>query len=87
MNNKFQAFYDIIEEMKYVYLHDTRPWMIGFSGGKDSTLLCMLLFEMLNGLLPDQLHKQVYIVTSDTMVENPIVRTYMHKASNVGHIK
>ncbi len=81
MNNKFQAFYDIIEEMKYVYLHDTRPWMIGFSGGKDSTLLCMLLFEMLNGLLPDQLHKQVYIVTSDTMVENPIVRTYMHKAS------
>ena len=49
-NNKFKIFEDIVKEMQKVYLHDDRPWMIGFSGGKDSTLLCCLLFEMLKKL-------------------------------------
>ena len=65
--------------MRLVYLHDKRPWMIGFSGGKDSTLLCQLVFEMLNTLKPEQIHKKIYIVTSDTMVENPIVKSYMYR--------
>ena len=43
----FEEFNAIIQEMRLVYLHDQRPWMLGFSGGKDSTLLCQLLFEML----------------------------------------
>ena len=75
----FEQFERIIEEMRLVYLHDKRPWMIGFSGGKDSTLLCQLVFEMLNSLEPEQIHKKVYIVTSDTMVENPIVKSYMYR--------
>lgn len=79
--NEFQAFEDIIQEMSMVYRHDRRPWMIGFSGGKDSTLLCCLVFEMLNRLSPEQRCKTVYIVSSDTMVENPIVRDYMHRMS------
>ena len=84
MNNssKFAIFEDIIQEMSLVYQHDQRPWMIGFSGGKDSTLLCQLAFEMLERLPAHKRTKKVYIVTSDTMVENPIVRTYMHRASN-----
>ena len=45
-----QEYIDIKEEMKKVYLHDNRPWMIGYSGGKDSTLLCQLVFEMLEEL-------------------------------------
>ena len=49
-SEKFKIFEEIIEEMKKVYLHDNRPWMIGYSGGKDSTLLCYLLFEMLKDL-------------------------------------
>jgi len=80
-SNQFQAFEDIIQEMSTVYQHDSRPWMIGFSGGKDSTLLCCLVFEMLKRLSPEQRNKTVYIVSSDTMVENPIVRDYMHKMS------
>ena len=75
----FEQFKEIIEEMRLVYLHDKRPWMIGFSGGKDSTLLCQLVFEMLNTLKPEQIHKKIYIVTSDTMVENPIVKSYMYR--------
>ena len=72
--------YELIKrEMRTVYLHDQRPWMIGYSGGKDSTLLCQLVFEMLESLPPKMRWKKVYIVTSDTLVENPIVKTYMHR--------
>ena len=80
MNQEIQQqFKDVIDQMALVYKHDARPWMIGFSGGKDSTLLCQLTFEMLEQLLPEDRTKKVYIVTSDTMVENPIVRAYMHR--------
>jgi len=81
--NQLQQFIDIKEEMKMVYLHDERPWMIGFSGGKDSTLLVYLVMEMLKTLSPSQINKRIYIVSSDTGVENPIVREYMHRMSKM----
>ena len=59
----FKAFEEIIEEMKIVYKHDQRPWMIGFSGGKDSTMLCMLVFEMLMSLKPGEIKKKIYITS------------------------
>ena len=65
--------------MRLVYKHDQRPWMLGYSGGKDSTLLCQLVFEMLRTLAPEERTKKVYVVTSDTMVENPIVKDYMYR--------
>lgn len=77
----FEGYQDIKEEMKLVYLHDKRPWMIGYSGGKDSTLLCQLVFEMLLSLPEYKRWKPVYIVTSDTLVENPIIKKYMHRMS------
>lgn len=52
-----KQFEDIMNEMKYVYLHDDRPWMIGFSGGKDSTMLCCLVMNMLKTLSPWQRKK------------------------------
>ena len=47
--DKFKVFEDIIEEMTYVYKHDNRPWLIGYSGGKDSSLLVLVTgaFELL----------------------------------------
>lgn len=80
---KFKVFEDIIQEMSIVYQHDKRPWMIGYSGGKDSTLLCCLVMEMLQRLPKSKINKTVYIVSSDTMVENPIVGNYMHKMSKM----
>lgn len=88
-SGEFKVFEDIIQEMSVVYQHDKRIWMIGFSGGKDSTLLCCLVMEMLKRLPPEKRNKAVHIVSSDTLVENPIVRDYMHKMSeminNAGH--
>ena len=80
---EFEVFENIIQEMSLVYQHDKRPWMIGYSGGKDSTLLCCLVMEMLQRLPKSKLNKMVYIVSSDTMVENPIVGNYMHKMSEM----
>ena len=77
----FKVFDDIKQEMRLVYQHDSRPWMIGYSGGKDSTLLCQLVFEMLETMPAEKRTKKVYIVTSDTLVENPIVKRYMHSMS------
>ena len=80
---EYRIFEDIIQEMALVYRHDRRPWLIGYSGGKDSTLLCCLVMEMLQRLEPRQRNKTVYIVSSDTMVENPIVQKYMLRMSNM----
>jgi putative sulfurtransferase DndC len=62
---------DVYEEIKKVYLSDNRPWIIGFSGGKDSTCLVQLVWNALSTLSPEKLQKQVYVISSDTLVESP----------------
>ena len=62
---------DIYEEIKTVYLSDNRPWIIGFSGGKDSTCLAQLVWNALSELTPEQLQKKIYLISSDTLVESP----------------
>ena len=78
---KFNVFENIIEEIIMVYKHDNRPWLIGYSGGKDSTLLVYLTFQAIARIPKNERTKKVYIITSDTMVENPIVKKYMHESS------
>lgn len=58
------------------YLHDeniTRPWIIGFSGGKDSTLLLQLVWNALKKISSQivRFQRPIYIVCNDTLVENP----------------
>lgn len=69
---------DIIDELEYVYKSDDRPWIIGYSGGKDSTVVLHLVYTMLSRLGIDKQHKHVYVVSSDTMVENPLIKQYLH---------
>ena len=81
---EFETFENIIKEIMIVYKHDDRPWLIGYSGGKDSTLLVSLVYEAMKRIKESgsELSKGVYIITSDTMVENPIVKEYMHSSSD-----
>ena len=75
----------IIDEIidQYMYADKTfRPWIIGFSGGKDSTVLLTLVWFALrrikeNAIAPFQLRRPVYVVCNDTLVENPIIATYV----------
>lgn len=78
-----QKINDIIEEMIMVYKHDNRPWVIGYSGGKDSTTVVQLVFTMLQNLPKEERHKPVYIVSSDTLIENPIVLAYLKHNSEL----
>lgn len=75
----------IIDEIvdQYMYADTTdRPWIIGFSGGKDSTVLLTLVWLALRKIkdsivAPFQLRRPVYVVCNDTMVENPIISNYV----------
>ena len=80
-DNNFPEFENIINEMTYVYKHDNRPWLIGYSGGKDSSLLVTLVVETVLRLPEYARTKKIFIVTSDTGVENPVVKKYMHSSS------
>lgn len=75
----------IVDEILDQYMYaDTsfRPWIIGFSGGKDSTVLLTLVWLALRKIkrdtvTPFQLRRPIYVVCNDTMVENPIIATYV----------
>lgn len=36
-----------------------------------------LVYQMLKNLRPEERHKTVYIVSSDTLVENPLIKIYL----------
>ncbi len=63
------------------YLNDKsdRPWIIGFSGGKDSTMLLQLVWNALKKIDPSLLKRKVYIVCNDTLVENPRIVKFIRK--------
>lgn len=73
---------DLLEEIQYVYMSDERPWIIGYSGGKDSTVITHLVYTMLKQLPAERRHKNVYIVSSDTLVENPLIKIYLDQMLN-----
>lgn len=62
---------NIYDEIRTVYLGDNRPWILGFSGGKDSTCMVQLIWNALAILPPEKLGKHIYIISSDTLVESP----------------
>ncbi|MEZ8394583.1 DNA phosphorothioation system sulfurtransferase DndC [Vibrio cyclitrophicus] len=74
-NNKLSYY---VADVQRVYCADNRPWVIGYSGGKDSSAIMSLIYMALLGLEKEQRHKPVFVVSSDTLVETPVV---------VNHIK
>ena len=61
----------VYDEIRAVYAGDNRPWILGFSGGKDSTCMVQLIWNALSNLSPDKLHKRIFVISSDTLVESP----------------
>lgn len=75
----------IIDELIDQYLEEdryNRSWIIGFSGGKDSTVLLTLVWLALIKIRKDNpteiLKRQIFVVCNDTMVENPIIDEYVN---------
>jgi len=65
-----------IQQLYQDFMKDERPWVVAFSGGKDSTVLLELVYRMLLGMEPSKL-KPVYVISSDTMVEPPNIAAYL----------
>lgn len=62
---------EIYDEVREVYLSDNRPWILGFSGGKDSTCMVQLVWHAVSSLPVEKRQKRIYIISSDTLVESP----------------
>lgn len=75
---------NIIDEIidQYLFADETkRPWIIGFSGGKDSTVMLQLVWEALKQVkdLHGIVGRDIYVVCNDTMVENPVITEYVYR--------
>lgn len=68
------------ELIKKVYLSDDRPWVVGFSGGKDSSVVVQLTLQALRELEPENRRKPVYVISSDTLVETPLIIQHITQA-------
>lgn len=73
----------IVDNIRQEYLSTNQqyPWIIGFSGGKDSTVVTHATFEALLSIPPSQRNRQVHIVSNDTLVESPLVVAHLNKVS------
>ena len=70
----------LMETVRNLYLSDDIPWVIGYSGGKDSTATLQLVWLALQELSADQLKKTVHIINTDTLVESPVVAKWAQKS-------
>ncbi len=69
---------NITEEIQDQYLKDddNHPWIVGFSGGKDSTTLLQLVWNAVKEFPSELRRRKVYVVCNNTLVENPKIIEY-----------
>src|SRR5262245_12092590 len=70
----------LIAEVQQLYLVDEIPWVVGYSGGKDSTATLQLVWLSLQRLDPDRRAKPVHVISTDTLVENPVVSAWVGRS-------
>lgn len=74
MSTPFEA---IVKEIRELYLSDAIPWIIGYSGGKDSTACLQLVWTAITSLPQEQRSKPVHVISTDTLVENPVIAAWV----------
>lgn len=75
---------EVVKNMRAEYLDETQryPWIIGFSGGKDSTLVVHAAVDALMSIPPSRRIREVHIVSNDTLVESPVVIAHLDKVTS-----
>jgi DNA sulfur modification protein DndC len=77
----FQRTIDaLLEEIRDLYRADSIPWVVGYSGGKDSTATLQLVWRAIAELPAEERTKTVHVISTDTLVENPIVAAWVSKS-------
>ncbi len=69
-----------VEAIRETYAQDSRPWVIGFSGGKDSTCTLQLVWHALRGLPEELRQKPIHVISSNTLVESPAIVSYIRNS-------
>lgn len=70
----------LMRTIQNLYLSDNIPWMIGYSGGKDSTATVQLIWMAIENLPKINRTKQIHIMNTDTLVESPVVSKWVEKS-------
>ncbi len=73
----------LMETVRNLYLADDIPWVIGYSGGKDSTATVQLVWLALRELPSHKRHKKVHIINTDTMVESPVIAKWVENSLRI----
>ena len=79
-NTSREAISGLITTIQNLYLSDDIPWMIGYSGGKDSTAAVQIVWMAIEGLPKEARKKPVHIMNTDTLVESPVVSKWVEKS-------
>ncbi len=73
----------LMDTVRNLYLADDIPWVIGYSGGKDSTATLQLVWLSLKELDKTKLKKPVHIINTDTLVESPVIERWVTKSLQI----
>ena len=71
-----------LEIIQQIYLSDNIPWICGYSGGKDSSAVVQLVWMALQQLPIEKRNKAVHIISTDTLVESPVVAAWAELSLN-----
>jgi DNA sulfur modification protein DndC len=77
----------VVAEIVELYRTDAIPWVVGYSGGKDSTATLQLVWQALESLPPEERTKPVHVISTDTLVENPVVAAWVNRSLQVMQAK
>ncbi|QDL11716.1 DNA phosphorothioation system sulfurtransferase DndC [Brasilonema octagenarum UFV-E1] len=71
---------ELTTEIQELYCLDAIPWVVGYSGGKDSTATLQLIWNAIAQLPPEKRTKAIHVITTDTLVENPVVSAWVRNS-------
>src|SRR4028118_904641 len=71
---------ELTKEIQELYCSDAIPWLIGWSGGKDSTAVLQLIWNAIAALPIEKRTKTIHVITTDTFAENPIISNWVRKS-------
>ena len=74
LNKKVQ---EVTANILELYQADDLPWIIGYSGGKDSSTVLQLVWNAVESISISERKKKIYVISTDTLVENPIVAKWV----------
>jgi DNA sulfur modification protein DndC len=80
VNEFIEDIQKLTQEIQDLYCLDEIPWVLGYSGGKDSSAVLQLVWNAIAALPSNKRHKKVDVITTDTLVENPIVSAWVRNS-------